>query len=179
MRPLELDFIAPPAIGNLAGVLLLATGLAVLTATVLDALEAGQIEQDLQARRASEWRRAHGVREPARPAPALRPEDLRTLREAAAVAARLTLPWQRLFDDTAQAAGEGVALTGLQPDAAARTVRITGLARDLPAVNGFVERLLATPGFANAYLVQHDLQAKDAQAALNFVVLATWREGRP
>jgi hypothetical protein len=81
-----------------------------------------------------------------------------------------------LFDDTAQAAGAGIALTGLQPDPTAHTVRIAGLARDLPAVNRFVGHLLEKPGFAGAYVVQHDTQPKDAEAPLAFVVLANWRE---
>lgn len=176
MRPLELDFIGRSRIGSPIGMLLLAAGLAVLAVTALDAVESVELKQDLQARKATEWRRAHGVRDLAKPAAAPRPEDIRTLREAAIVAARLKLPWERLFDDTADAAGEGIALTGLQPDAATRTLRISGLARDLPAVNGFVERLLAKTGFTNAYLAQHETQARDAQATLSFVVLAIWRE---
>jgi len=176
MRALELDFVARPAIGNLAGVLLLVAGCAVLASAALDAADWADVIHDLENRKAAEWRRQHGRDERAGSAVPARPEDLRALREAAVVAARLKLPWQRLFDDTADSAGDGVALTGLQPDAPTRTVRIAGLARDLPAVNAFVDRLQAKPGFASAYLAQHDLQRKDAEAGLGFVVLASWRE---
>ncbi len=176
MRPLELDFIARRPFGNLAGMLLLLAGIGACAVTALDAADWADLEQNLQARKAAETRRLRGG--PNRPLTSQvpRPEDVRAVREAAILAARLTLPWQRLFDDTAGAAGEGVALTGLQPDAAARVLRVSGLARDLPAAYGFVERLLAKPGIANAYLAQHDLQRKDPEAALGFVVLATWQE---
>ncbi len=176
MHALELDFIGRRSIGSLPGMLLLFTGMAALAVTAQDALEKTELQQDLEMRKDLEWRRAHGRQEmPATPV-ALRPEDLRALREAAVVGSRLVLPWERLFNDTADAAGPDVALTGLQPDPATRTVRISGLAKDLPAVNGFVERLLSKQGYANAYLAQHDLQSKDAQTPLGFVVLANWRD---
>ena len=179
MRALELDFVAHRRIGNPVGILLLVAGLATVVTTSLDALQWAEQEQDMEARKAAELRRVKGLDHRARPSLAPRPEEVRALRDAAVVASRLRLPWQRLFDDTAAAAGDGVALTGLQPDAATHTARITGLTKDLQTANGFVERLQARPGFSNAYLVQHDLQGKDAEAALGIIVLATWREDGP
>jgi len=176
MHRIELDFVKRSGVGNLAGLALLAGGIGLLAVTALEAADWAAQRQALDDQRArasgqSRTREARAV-----PEAQLRPEEARALREAAVVAARLRLPWQRLFDETADAAGEGVALTGLQPDAASRTVRIAGLARDLPAANAFVGRLQAKPGFAQAYLAQHDMQRKDPEAALGFVVLATWRE---
>lgn len=177
MRALELDFVSRSALARPMGILLLLAGIATLGIAAQDAVDTTDLESSLQARKTAEWQRAHGRGgDAAKAVSPARPQDLRALREAAAVAARLKLPWQRLFDDTAQAAGADVALTGLQPDAASRTLRITGLARDLGAVNGFVMRLQDKPGFAGAYLAQHDFQQKDADAAFGFVVLVNWRE---
>ena len=44
------------------------------------------------------------------------------------------------------------------------------------------DKLLTVKGAQGAdidYLVQHDLQGKDAEAALGIIVLATWREDGP
>lgn len=178
MRKIELDFVSRPAFGRPVGLLLLLAGVAAAASSALEAADVMEAKASLEARVWAAGKNVRGRAATEMPRTNQRPEELRALREAAEVASRLKLPWQRLFDETAQAAGAEIALTGLQPDPASRTVRIAGLAHDLPAVNRFVGHLQEKPGFAGAYIAQHDTEPKDADAPLGFVVLANLREER-
>jgi len=176
VRKVELDFVSRPAFGRPVGLLLMLAGIAAAAASALDAADVMEAKAGMEARIRAAAKGTRGRAMAEAPRSPQRPEDLRALREAALVASHLKTPWQRLFDETAEAAGAEIALTGLQPDPASHTVRIAGLARDLPTVNRFVGYLQEKPGFAAAYIAQHDTEPKDAGAPLGFVVLASLRE---
>lgn len=152
MRPLRLDFVrehpqAPPA--ALASLLL---GAIALGAAVWNYSAANFQHESLVATLnvAPAVDAAPGVDEARR-----RAQDEEAKR-AAAVLANLSVPWQSLFGALESVAGNGVVLTGLQPEAEARRVRITGEARRFEDIPLYARRLQETRTFANVAILAHD-----------------------
>jgi Tfp pilus assembly protein PilN len=90
--------------------------------------------------------------------------------QAAAVLASIGVPWATLFDGLEAAAGQGVVLTGVQPEVEARRVRISGQARQFSDIAVYAHRLDQTHAFANVLLVAHE--AHDQRIA--FTLQADW-----
>lgn len=99
------------------------------------------------------------------------------LTQARTVAQRLTLPWSDVFDAVETAATAKVALIGLQPNADRKTVRITAESRNLNEALAFVRRLQATRRLERVYLASHQIQTRDAQRPVRFVVMAGFASG--
>jgi len=102
----------------------------------------------------------------------------RRLREAVAkrsakVLANLTVPWPTLFTALEAAAGDGVVLTGLMPEAENRRVRISGEARHFQDIPMYTKKLLGTGAFANVLLLSHDTLDNRRIA---FTLQADWTE---
>lgn len=100
------------------------------------------------------------------------------MRDANSIIDKLNTPWPRLLADTAMVAGNAVALTGLNPDTQGRSVRIAGVAADLPAVYAYVERMQSLPGFVQVHLAQHEVARESGGGPrVAFVVVAHWKQG--
>jgi len=130
----------------------------------------------------AEGRAAHLAARVDSPVPA-RPREARAFTEelarARAVTRRLTLPWGDLFDAIETAATKKVALVALQPDSELETVRITAETRNLDDALAFVRRLQATRKLSGVYLASHQVQTRDAERPVRFVVMAGFdRAGR-
>jgi hypothetical protein len=95
-------------------------------------------------------------------------------RRAAKVLANLAVPWPTLFTALESAAGNGVVLTGLMPEAEARRVRISGEARRFEDIPAYTQRLHETRAFANVMLLAHDTLDNRRIA---FTLQADWTEG--
>jgi Tfp pilus assembly protein PilN len=95
-----------------------------------------------------------------------------TARDVAAAHA-LGQPWEQFFGVLEACAGPDVGLLAL--DAGAGRAQLTGEARDLPALLGYLRRLGASPAFAAVDLQTHQLQQEDPQHPVRFVLLLTWR----
>lgn len=178
MRALDLDFIRKRRPAGAVGLLLFAAG--ALTAGVIlsEALDARDSVEQLAGQRELAERRLRAQRAAAAPAAQPLPAEVRAMRDANLIIARLAAPWPRLLGDTAEVAGTDVALTGLNPDTQGRSVRIAGVAANLAAVYAFIERTQARPGFVQVHLAQHDSAPDAAGAArIGFVVVAHWKEG--
>jgi Tfp pilus assembly protein PilN len=91
---------------------------------------------------------------------------------AEGVLASLGLPWATLFDALEASAGHGIVLTGLQPEAEARRVRITGLARRFEDIAAYAGRLQGTGVLANVQLASHETREQRTQ----FTLQADWGE---
>lgn len=89
---------------------------------------------------------------------------------AAAVLASIGVPWPSLFDALEAASGQGVVLTGLQPEVEARHVRIFGETRRFADIAGYAQRLQQTRAFANVVLVAHDTR----EQRIAFTLQADW-----
>lgn len=89
---------------------------------------------------------------------------------ANAVAARLQVPWEALFTDLELAAGDGVTLTGLEPEGGMRRLRITGEARRFEDLTQYLRRLEGTPALHNVFLTGHEQRDR----GLTFTLTADW-----
>lgn len=121
-------------------------------------------------------------RAPADPQPQLaarpryEPKDLeREVAFARNVITKLSLPWNELFKALNETRIEEVQLLGIEPDAEARTLRITAEARDLPAMLTYVGRLEAQGYFRSVGLVQHEVKRDARPPVVSFVVAARWK----
>ena len=85
------------------------------------------------------------------------------------------LHWLELLDAIVSTRGETVALLSIQPDARARTVRITAEAKSLGEALEYMRRLAAHPRLAGAHLVNHEIVQQDAQKPVRVQLLARWR----
>lgn len=105
---------------------------------------------------------------PARPVSA---EEVAAARETVQ---RLSLPWAKLFAAIESAATDQVALTAIEPDARAGTVRISGDGKDYLAALSYVLNLSRAEGLSSVQLVRHETR----QGSVGFTVSATWQGAR-
>jgi len=100
--------------------------------------------------------------------------------EAAAAVAELSTPWSRLLDELEAAArdsSESVALLAVEPDRAARKVKILAEARNLPDAIAFAQRLQESDVLLHPLLDNHEVQAQDRSRPVRFEITAAWRNG--
>lgn len=166
MRPLRLDFVREHAQAPPAALASLVVGALALGAALWSYSAARFQHESLTA--------TVNVAQPADSAPAL--DDARRrareaeAKRAAAVLANLTVPWPSLFGALESVAGNGVVLTGLQPEAEARRVRITGEARRFEDIPVYARRLQETRTFANVLILAHDTRDN----RISFTLQADW-----
>jgi hypothetical protein len=168
MRRLRIDFAARGLRPRWPGRVLLALALA-LSADA--ALTYGRLASSLETQREKLARS-----EPA-PAPARKagPEELAAVRETVD---RLSMPWERLFGALEAAASDEVALLGIQPDAKAGTVLISGDGKNYLATLGYVLNLERGNGLQRVQLVRHEVKDDDPRRAVSFAISAAWSEAK-
>ncbi|MBI3563000.1 MAG: PilN domain-containing protein [Gammaproteobacteria bacterium] len=96
------------------------------------------------------------------------------IKQANAVLAQLGLPWESLFRDIESSQRQPIALLVIEPDAEKHAVRITGEARDLPAVLSYIKYLQKKPSLTNIYLQSHQVDLQTAEKPIRFVITAAW-----
>ncbi|MBS4095536.1 MAG: hypothetical protein KGZ83_01690 [Sulfuricella sp.] len=96
--------------------------------------------------------------------------------QANEVLRQLTLPWDKLFDSVESSSDKDVALLAMEPDIAKRTVKISGEARNILAMLGYVTRLEEQDIFGTVYLQNHQVQLNVPEKPVQFTVLAAWKE---
>jgi len=168
MKPLRLDFARATDAPARIRWLLLAVGVffafdVARTWTGLEA-EAGMLEARLAAVSASTPTRVTS--------PAPREEELLAAR---AVARSFAVPWPRLFAALEAVPRDALGLTGIEPDPAGGTARVSGEARDYPSILTYVARLAEQPGLERVHLVRHEQRApRPGGQPWHFEVLLTW-----
>jgi len=105
------------------------------------------------------------------PAPA---ELQQELRAANAILQQLALPWEELFHELEASAGSNVALLSVEPDPQGRQVKISGEAKDLQALFGYMRRLGRSGVLAHVYLAGHAVKDQDPQRPVTFTLAADW-----
>jgi Tfp pilus assembly protein PilN len=175
MRPrLHLDFVRPRAPRTWLGAGLLAAGAFAAVATLAEYRALTGEAERLEARIADTQRMARRDLPRLRQA-ALDPKALADeVRNANAVLAQLTIPWDGLFREIEAAGDPTIALLAIQPDAATRALRIAGEARRFEDVLAYVGRLEQRPGLANVFLASHELRQGGAQRPVAFALVAQW-----
>lgn len=96
------------------------------------------------------------------------PEALRRQQESIAFAndilRRDSFRWTRLLDHLEEAAVEGVAIRGLQPDYKERSLRVRGAARGVDEMRRYLDQLIASRHFSEVYLLEQSREeAPDAK----------------
>lgn len=169
MRKLEIDFTGRGARARWPGRVLFALALAFAFETGLSYRDAKSELGHLEGRLAQT--------PPAAAAPRKVPaEEIAAVRETVD---RLSMPWDRLFGALESAASEQVALLGIEPDAKAGTVVISGDSKDYLAALSYVLNLGRSEALEGVRLVRHEVKSDDPHAPVSFAVSAAWREVRP
>lgn len=167
MKKLEIDFVRR-ARGPWAARALLALALAMTADTGLSFFHARASLARNEAQLAQAERRGAAPRK-------LPPEELAAVRETLE---RLATPWERLFGALETASSDQVALLGIEPDAKAGTVVITGDSKSYLAALSYVLNLSQAEGLTGVQLVRHEAQANDPRGAVSFAVSAAWNGAR-
>lgn len=97
------------------------------------------------------------------------------VKHANEVLQQLTLPWGELFQAIESSSSKQVALLAMEPDAEKHLVKISGEAKDIAAMLGYIKTLAAQEVFDSVYLQSHQTQQQDPEKPVRFVLLATWR----
>jgi hypothetical protein len=176
MRRLKLKFPSDGGMARRAGYGLMMLGILVFCAVLYQLKVAMDEVAYWDLRIAGMDRRAQRTAEPrflsARQSGEIRQE----VKKANAVMSEIDLPWEALFDSVEYASSHDVALLSFQPDAAGRTMRIGGEAKDIPAMLDFVGALEREPALKDAYLLKYEVKRDDPQRPVIFSLTASWIE---
>ncbi len=172
MRPITLDFRRTRPLLSGAGLVLLAAGL-------VAALYVGAAQHRLAEKLRVAEQNMHSLEKAgAHRLPAARADDSAALqlevRQANEILHQLALPWDELFKAIETARDRDVALLAVQPDAPRRTLRLSGEARNLDAILGYVDRLERSGVLSGVYLTQHELRSQDPEKPVRFALVANW-----
>jgi hypothetical protein len=106
-----------------------------------------------------------------RPARNVSPEEVAQARETIA---RLSTPWDQLFQALESAASEKVALLAVEPDPKAGTVIISGDSKDYLAALTYVLNLSRADALSDVHLARHETKG-EGRPAVQFSVSAAWK----
>jgi hypothetical protein len=171
MKPIVIDFRRRrPLLGG--------TGLALLAAGLIAAVYVASVQRGLAEQlRAAEQKMGSLERAGAR-TKVVRSDDGAALqlevRQANEILHQLALPWDSLFQAIESSRAQDVALLAVQPDAVRRMVRLSGEARNLGALLGYIDRLGKSGVLSDVYLLQHELRSQDPDKPVQFALVANW-----
>jgi hypothetical protein len=169
MRRLELDLHRPPRRSRLAVFVLAAFAVAFVADTALRYRDL----KDGIAERETRIAARGGARHVSASA-SMTADEVAYARDTLG---KLVTPWDRLFRALEAAQSERVALLAIEPDAANRTVSISGQAKDYLAVLTYVARLADQGTLGRVHLARHEVDRK-AGGAVIFTVSASWKDSR-
>jgi Tfp pilus assembly protein PilN len=172
MRDLALDF--QPRRPGLLPLILLLVGAVLCADAWLEASQQNAQLADLESRQEQAKRRADRLtrasREAAQREAALPAEQGKALQQAVGA---IRIDWEALYRHIDQATQEEVSLLAITPNVAAKSLQISGEARNLQAALGFVESLRRPP-LSQVNLLSHKIKADDPQRPVSFEIAATW-----
>ena len=102
------------------------------------------------------------------------PEIGTELLAANQIIARLNTPWSALFLSLEEVYSDNSILLGVEPDPVARSIRLTGEAKDAASMLEFVRQLRAAKVFSDAYVISHAINQNDVQHPIRFSVASRW-----
>ena len=176
MRPLDLDLLKDPGAAAWASMLLLGLGIAAALGVGAEyaalAERIAQAEASLHDLARSARKQSAVVRVKADPQ-----KVALELQRARDLMLRLQLPWHELFGSIESARSANVALLSIESEQDKRRVKIYAEAKDLEAMVGYLAYLRSRPALAEVYLESHELQLRDPQRPVRFVLSANWKVG--
>ncbi|MBY0579205.1 MAG: PilN domain-containing protein [Burkholderiales bacterium] len=90
----------------------------------------------------------------------------------------LNRPWDALFKSFESTPHEDVALLAMEPDAKKGIVRISGEARSLESLLGYIADLQKIPLLREISLLNHQVQDQDPEKPVRFMIQAQWGGGQ-
>jgi hypothetical protein len=91
---------------------------------------------------------------------------------------QLGLPWESMFRAVESSGSKDVVLLALEPDMEKRVMKISGEAKNIPAMLGYVTQLGEQDMFASVYLQSHQVQLQSQDKPVRFALLAVLK-GQP
>lgn len=89
---------------------------------------------------------------------------------------QITLPWEKLFQAVEWSSGRDVALLTIEPDAEKHVVKISGEAKNIPAVLSYLKHLAEQEIFESVYLQSHQVQEQNPEKPVRFALVAAWKQ---
>ncbi len=165
MKPLALDFVAAPS-SSRWGVMILLLGIGLSLAV------AGAYGHLLRERSALEQHLDELSATPTRAVTSNKPDE--KARALSVVAERISVPWERLFQDVESCDSSDVALLQLQPNITQHQVSLMGEARDRASVEAYMKRLEQTRSLEGVHLAQHNQAPESGPGAIRYALTAKW-----
>jgi Tfp pilus assembly protein PilN len=176
LQTIQLDFTQPTGRASRFGPLLLVLGVVALVIGLSYQKDVGREIVQREARLAE----LRGMANKNLPSLAAQESDTPEVRsevqKANAVLQQLGVPWSDLFTAVESAENADVALLAVQPDPRSRNVIVGGIARSLPAVFAYMDRLEHTKYLHDVVLSSHEIKTKEPGQPVAFALSATWRE---
>lgn len=88
----------------------------------------------------------------------------------------LSTPWAALFHAIETVSNRQVSLLSIDPDAQKSWLKISGRAKNLPAILEYMRQLEAEATLSNVYLQQHQIDTVDSEHPIQFVLAASWEK---
>ena len=166
MARLDFDFHSRPARPGILGVALALAGVAVMAWVWMNlqtahATGAGLAMQIAALEKSQSRPAAHPVKHTADAAQRTRSQ----------VSAQLAYSWQPAFEALAAGRSGKIALVSLDAVQSTSRLKLVAEARHLADAIAFIDTLQQQPGIRRVELLQHELQADDAQKPLRFTIL--------
>lgn len=98
------------------------------------------------------------------------------LKQAESAMEHLNVPWDALFRAVETSLNDEIALLSIQPEAAQRTLTLTGEAKDLPTLLNYVRRLGMDAKFRDVQLKSHKTESLEKLRPIRFVLTMSWSE---
>ena len=96
------------------------------------------------------------------------------IKQANSIILELSLPWKELFDAFESSRHSDIAVLAIEPDAQKGLVRISGEAKSLESLPGYIAYLQKISLFQNVELLNHQIQDQDPQRPVRFMLQASW-----
>lgn len=166
MARLDFDFHSRPARPGILGVALALAGVAAMAWVWMNlqtahATGAGLAMQIAALEKSQSRPAAHPVKHTADAAQRTRSQ----------VSAQLAYSWQPAFEALAAGRSGKIALVSLDAVQSTSRLKLVAEARHLADAIAFIDTLQQQPGIRRVELLQHELQADDAQKPLRFTIL--------
>ena len=96
------------------------------------------------------------------------------VKQANSIILELSLPWKELFDAFESSRHSDIAVLSIEPDAQKGLVRISGEAKSLDSLPGYIAYLQKISLFQDVALLNHQIQDQDPQRPVRFMLQANW-----
>jgi hypothetical protein len=91
-----------------------------------------------------------------------------------ATVSALTVPWGALMQQVEMADMKDVTLLSFEPSSKKKQILLTGEAKNLQSILGYVQKLEAQPMLEKVYLQKHNIDLADVSKPVKFTIYAGW-----